>query len=75
MVINLQREGEHPFCGDKILIESGFSYDPQILINEGIKYRNFGWEDMSIPQSMGFVIEILKEMSITIKEERKKVRN
>ena len=73
LIINLQREGEHPYCADKLDFNSGFSYDPQILISEDIKYKNFGWEDMSIPDSMGFMIIIMKEMLITIKEEKKKV--
>ena len=73
LIINLQREGEHPYCGDKLYLNSGFSYDPQILISEDIKYCNFGWEDMSIPDSMGFMVNIMKEMLITIKEEKKKV--
>jgi protein tyrosine phosphatase domain-containing protein 1 len=73
MIVNLQREGEHPYCGDKLDINSGFSYDPQKLISEDIKYRNFGWEDMSIPDSMGFMINIMKDMLVTIQEEKKKV--
>lgn len=73
LIINLQRQGEHPYCGDKLDLNSGFSYDPQILISEDIKYFNFGWEDMSIPDSMEFMVNIMKEMLITIKEDKKKV--
>ena len=72
-MVNLQLEGEHPYCGDKLDSTSGFSYDPQHLISENIKYRNYGWKDMSIPTSLNFMLDIVKEMGITIKDEKKKV--
>jgi hypothetical protein len=48
-VINLQRPGEHPFCGDGILDGSGFSYEPEVFMQNGIHYYNFPWDDMGVP--------------------------
>jgi hypothetical protein len=69
----LQREGEHPYCGDKLDLTSGFSYDPQHFICENIKCKNYGWKDMSIPNSVYFMLNIVKDMAYTIKEEKKQV--
>ena len=73
MIVNLQLQGEHPYCGHELDPVSGFSYDPQIFISENIKCKNPGWKDMSAPDSLNFMINIVKEMSKTIKEEGKKV--
>lgn len=68
LIVNLQREGEHPFCGpNERLEESGFSYDPSIFEREGIKVYLAGWKDMSVPDSSFFMINIVKEMYISIK--------
>ncbi|CAO4373789.1 unnamed protein product [Caenorhabditis nigoni] len=43
-VINLQESGEHSFCGSGNLT-SGFSYDPEILMKNGIYHYNFPLPD------------------------------
>lgn len=48
-VVNLQQAGEHPYCGDGILLESGFSYRPETFMEAGISYFNFPWHDMGVP--------------------------
>jgi hypothetical protein len=73
LVINLQREGEHPYCGDKIIENKGFSYDPKRFLKEGIQYRNFGWKDLSNNESMNFILNVVKEIGLFIKKEKKKV--
>jgi protein tyrosine phosphatase domain-containing protein 1 len=60
-IVNLQQKGEHPYCGDGILSEAKFSYDPEKLINKGIIVRNFPWEDMSIP-TVDIVLNAVKFM-------------
>ncbi len=60
-IVNLQQKGEHPYCGDGILPEARFSYDPEKLINKGIIVRNFPWEDMSIP-TVDIVLNAVKFM-------------
>jgi len=47
-VINLCEPGEHPYCGYP-LKNSGFPYSPERLMNAGIKYFNFYWQDMTVP--------------------------
>ncbi|KAL2620830.1 hypothetical protein R1flu_001035 [Riccia fluitans] len=44
-VINLQVPGEHASCGDGVLLESGFSYTPQHLMERQIFYFNFPMKD------------------------------
>lgn len=48
-VFNLQEPGEHPFCGDGIIPKTGFSYTPELLMNNGISYFNFHWKDLTNP--------------------------
>ena len=74
-VVNLQREGEHPYCGDRLDEGTGFSYDARLLVCEGIRYKNYGWKEPSLPDWMTFMLEIVKDIAITIKQERKKVNN
>ena len=61
----MQEPGEHPYCGDGIIPATGFSYTPELLMNNGISYFNFYWEDLTAPtftkllntvQVMDFVI-------------------
>jgi len=35
-VFNLEEPGEHPYCGDGIIPKVGFSYTPELLMNNGI---------------------------------------
>ncbi|CAD6197914.1 unnamed protein product [Caenorhabditis auriculariae] len=43
-VVNLQEFGEHSFCGTGVGT-SGFSYDPELLMRNGIYYYNFPMPD------------------------------
>eukprot|EP00762_Andalucia_godoyi_P000783 ANDGO_03874.mRNA.1 Tyrosine-protein phosphatase CDC14 len=58
-IINLQQPGEHPFCGDGILLESGFSYRPESFMDKGIHYYNFPWHDMGVP-NLSLVVQIVQ---------------
>jgi protein tyrosine/serine phosphatase len=75
LIVNLQREGEHPYCGPNKGLEniSGFAYDPHTFKSEDIKVRLSGWKDMSVPDSMNFMLDIVKDMTITVKENNQKV--
>ena len=48
-VFNLQEPGEHPYCGDGIINKTGFSYTPELLMNNQIQYYNFYWKDLTTP--------------------------
>jgi protein tyrosine phosphatase domain-containing protein 1 len=71
----VQRQGEHPYCGpDKGLEKmSGYSYLPEAFTTEGVRVRQSGWKDMNVPDSIDFMIEIVKDMYYTINEEKRKV--
>lgn len=72
--MNLQRQGEHPYCGPNPLDDiSGYSYSPEIFESEGIRVRHSGWKDMNVPDSTSFMLEIVKDMYSTVHIEKKKV--
>lgn len=74
LVVNLQREGEHPYCGpNQRLEDSGYTYFPQAFINEGINVYHSGWKDMGVPDSVSFVLNIVKNMYNTIVKKKKRV--
>lgn len=74
LIVNVQREGEHPYCGPNLKLEdSGFTYNPHVFLSGDIKCKVSGWKDMSVPESVNFMIEIVKDMCIYIKEKQKKV--
>ena len=75
LIINLEREGEHPFCGPNAyhLTSSGFTYNPSVFTGNDILCKIYGWKDMSTPSTLGFMMEIVKDMTIMVKEENKKV--
>ncbi len=66
LIVNLQREGEHPFCGPNAyhLTSAGYSYNPSVFSGDDIKIKLSGWKDMEVPSSMNFMLDIVKEMSI-----------
>lgn len=74
LIVNVQREGEHPYCGPNgKLEESGFTYNPHHFLAGDVKCKLSGWKDMSVPQSVNFIIDIVKDMSTMIHEKKKKV--
>ncbi len=75
LIVNVQRQGEHPYCGPNKGLEeiSGFTYKPEDFTTEGIRVRLSGWKDMNVPDSIPFMLEIVKDMLKCVKEEGKKV--
>ena len=51
-IVNLQEPGEHPFCGDGINKESGFSYRPEEFMNENIYFYNFRGRTCAVRPSL-----------------------
>ncbi|XP_041711828.1 protein tyrosine phosphatase domain-containing protein 1 isoform X2 [Coregonus clupeaformis] len=67
-VINLQRPGEHASCGPNTLEpESGFSYRPEVLMENDIYFYNFGWNDYGVA-SLTSILDMVKVMSFAIQE-------
>ncbi|XP_076468924.1 protein tyrosine phosphatase domain-containing protein 1-like [Babylonia areolata] len=63
-VINLQQCGEHASCGfgnDS----SGFSYNPQRLMEKDIFFYNFAWQDYGIAP-MSTLLDIVKVMQFSV---------
>jgi hypothetical protein len=75
LIVNVQRQGEHPYCGPNNGLEqmSGFTYLPEAFTTEGIRVRQSGWKDMNVPDSIDFMVEIVKDIIYTIKEEGRRV--
>lgn len=74
LIVNLQLQGEHPNCGPGELDPiSGYTYTPSLFTNAGIKVRAVGWKELALPDTMSFLLEIVKEITYTIKNEKKKV--
>ena len=75
LIVNLQREGEHPYCGPNAynLTSSGYSYNPTSFSGDGIKVKLLGWKDMEVPHSMNFMLDIVKEMSSKVYDEKMRV--
>ena len=71
----MQIEGEHAFCGPNGGLEktSGFAYDPEVFISKNIQCKLCGWEDMEVPDSKYFILDIVKQMAVMTKEEQKNV--
>ncbi|MED6274829.1 Protein tyrosine phosphatase domain-containing protein 1 [Characodon lateralis] len=66
-VINLQRPGEHASCGYPLEQESGFTYRPEIFMEAGIYYYNFGWKDYGVA-SLTTILDMVKVMSFAVQE-------
>ena len=75
LIVNLQREGEHPYCGPNAynLTSAGYSYNPSMFSGDDIRCKLSGWKDMEVPSSMNFMLDIVKDMTAVVKDEHKKV--
>ena len=60
----VQKPGEHSHCGRK-LEPSGFSYDPQVVMDAGVYFYNFGWDDFGVP-SMPMLLDIVRVVDFGI---------
>ncbi|XP_041128867.1 protein tyrosine phosphatase domain-containing protein 1-like isoform X3 [Polyodon spathula] len=66
-IINLQRPGEHASCGNSLEQESGFTYQPEIFMDAGIYFYNFGWKDYGVA-SLTTILDMVKVMSFAMQE-------
>ncbi|XP_037635407.1 protein tyrosine phosphatase domain-containing protein 1 [Sebastes umbrosus] len=66
-IINLQRPGEHASCGNPLEQESGFTYRPEIFMEAGVYYYNFGWKDYGVA-SLTTILDMVKVMSFAVQE-------
>ena len=74
LIVNLQRQGEHPHCGPgEMDATSGYKYSPSLFISEGIKVKLAGWHEMNEPDAWDFVLDVIKEIYYVVKYKKKKV--
>lgn len=63
-VISIQKPGEHGDCGYG-LEKSGFSYDPQLFMDNGIFFYNFGWDDYGVA-SLSTILDMVKVIQFAV---------
>ncbi|XP_073325814.1 protein tyrosine phosphatase domain-containing protein 1 [Pagrus major] len=66
-VINLQIPGEHASCGNPLEPESGFSYRPELFMENNIYFYNFGWSDYGVA-NLTTVLDMVKVMAFALQE-------
>ncbi|XP_034552312.1 protein tyrosine phosphatase domain-containing protein 1 [Notolabrus celidotus] len=66
-VINLQIPGEHASCGTPLEPESGFSYRPEIFMENDIYFYNFGWSDYGVA-NLTTMLDMVKVMAFALQE-------
>ncbi|KAK1898875.1 Protein tyrosine phosphatase domain containing protein 1 [Dissostichus eleginoides] len=66
-VINLQIPGEHASCGNPLEPESGFSYRPEVFMENNIYFYNFGWSDYGVA-NLTTMLDIVKVMAFALQE-------
>nr|XP_046250080.1 protein tyrosine phosphatase domain-containing protein 1 [Scatophagus argus] len=68
-IINMQLPGEHAHCGPPLDPESGFTYSPQIFMENDIYFYNFGMPDFGVSSLVG-VIDGVKVLAFAVREGR-----
>jgi len=66
-IINLQKPGEHPYCGHGLVDSAGFSYDPQLFMDNGIYHYNFGWDDYGVT-SISTLLDMVRVFKFATEE-------
>ncbi|XP_034393801.1 protein tyrosine phosphatase domain-containing protein 1 isoform X2 [Cyclopterus lumpus] len=66
-VINLQIPGEHASCGNPLEPESGFSYRPEVFMENNIYFYNFGWSDYGVA-NLTTVLDMVTVMAFALQE-------
>ena len=73
LIVNLQREGEHPFCGPNKLNYFGYSYNPTYFSGDDINVKFFGWKETKSSLSINFILKVVKTICLNIFENKHKV--
>ncbi|XP_071343977.1 protein tyrosine phosphatase domain-containing protein 1 isoform X2 [Trachinotus anak] len=68
-IINMQLPGEHAHCGPPLDPESGFTYSPQIFMDNDIYFYNFGMPDFGVTSLVG-IIDGVKVLAFAVREGR-----
>ena len=75
LIINLQKEGEHPYCGPNAynLSKTGFSYNSSSFSGNDIQVKFFNYKEIKSQLSINYILEIVKEISIFVYNKKQKV--
>ena len=75
LIVNLEKEGEHPFCGPNAykLTNSGYSYNPSNFSGNDINVKFFGFKEIKSELSINFILKIVKEISLFVCNKKQKV--
>ena len=75
LIVNCQINGEHPYCGPNKGLEEdcGFSYSPAVFISEGIEVLCKGFKDLTPPDTLDFILEIVRKMAYVVKYKKGRV--
>ncbi|XP_054475758.1 protein tyrosine phosphatase domain-containing protein 1 [Anoplopoma fimbria] len=68
-IINMQFHGEHAHCGPPLDPGSGFTYSPQIFMDNDIYFYNFGMPDFGVSSLVG-MIDGVKVLAFAVREGR-----
>ncbi|KAM8861964.1 protein tyrosine phosphatase domain-containing protein 1 [Synchiropus picturatus] len=68
-LINMQIPGEHAHCGPPLDPESGFTYSPQIFMDNNIYFYNFGMPDFGVSSLVG-IIDGVKVLAFAVRQGR-----
>ncbi|XP_035011824.1 protein tyrosine phosphatase domain-containing protein 1 [Hippoglossus stenolepis] len=68
-IVNMQFPGEHAHCGPPLNPESGFTYSPQIFMDNDIYFYNFAMPDFGVSSLVG-IIDGVKVLAFAVREGR-----
>ncbi|CAM6055842.1 unnamed protein product [Sphagnum tenellum] len=60
-IFNLQEPGEHAHCGPGVNMNTGFSYSPELFMQNKISFYNYPWRDMTCPD-IDYCLDIVQVM-------------
>lgn len=66
-IINMQLPGEHAHCGPDLEPDSGFTYSPQVFMENQIYFYNFGMADFGVSSMVGMV-DAVKVLAFSVEE-------
>ena len=75
LIINLEKEGEHPYCGPNAynLSKSGFSYNTSTFSGNDIQVNFFNYKQIKSHLSINYILDIVKDISIYVFNKKEKV--
>ncbi|XP_015459946.3 protein tyrosine phosphatase domain-containing protein 1 [Astyanax mexicanus] len=66
-IINMQLPGEHAHCGPDLEPDSGFTYSPQVFMENQIYFYNFGMTDFGVSSIVG-MLDAVKVLTFSVEE-------